>query len=155
LSATHPTKVTLSDIPVKRRRGGASLRTLLGPATVGSTTGYMGTVTLNRGEYLPEHYHPYSDEFLFVVRGALTVRIDGKPVEVGAGEGVLIRRNERHRLQYAGDEETFAVFHLCPLAPRPELGHVGTEPSPAAAPSPSPRPGVPRDQTQSTVTRHS
>ncbi len=33
----------------------------------------------------------------------------------------------RHRLRNTGDEEAFAVFHLGPLAPRPELGHVDTE----------------------------
>ena len=35
--------------------------------------------------------------------------------------------NMKHRLVNDGDEEAFIVFHLGPLAPRPELGHVDTE----------------------------
>ncbi|WP_416332575.1 hypothetical protein [Amycolatopsis echigonensis] len=32
-----------------------------------------------------------------------------------------------HRLVNTGDDAAFLVFHLGPLAPRPELGHVGLE----------------------------
>ena len=35
--------------------------------------------------------------------------------------------NVRHRLMNQGTEEVAIVFHLSPLAPRPELGHVDTE----------------------------
>jgi quercetin dioxygenase-like cupin family protein len=77
-----------------------------------------------------EHYHPYSEEFLYVTRGTATVRLDGSPIEVGAGSGILIPRNVRHRVQNDGDGVVDVVFQLCPLAPRPELGHVNTEPLP-------------------------
>ncbi len=33
----------------------------------------------------------------------------------------------RHRFRNVGDEEARLVFHLGPLAPRPQLGHVDTE----------------------------
>lgn len=35
--------------------------------------------------------------------------------------------NARHRLRNTGAEPAEVVFHLGPLAPRPELGHVDTE----------------------------
>lgn len=118
--------VTARDVPANRRRGG-DLRVVLGPATVGSASGFMGVVTLRPGERVTEHYHPYSEEFLFLVRGALTVDLDGAPVPVAAGQGVFIPIGTRHRLRNTGSGEAYAVFQLAPLAPRPELGHVDTE----------------------------
>ncbi|WP_426514506.1 cupin domain-containing protein [Dactylosporangium sp. McL0621] len=121
--------VRLSDATPNRRRGG-DLRVLLGPATVGATSGFMGALTLQPGEFVSEHYHPYSEEFLFVVRGEVTVRLNGEPVELGPEESVFVAREARHRVENRGTTEAFVVFHLGPLAPRPELGHVDTEPQP-------------------------
>ncbi|MEU0537136.1 cupin domain-containing protein [Amycolatopsis tolypomycina] len=119
-------KIALGDVPANRRRGG-DLRVVLSPKTAGSTTGFMGGVTLLPGESVTEHYHPYSEEYLYVVRGTLVLTLDGEPVELGADEAVLVPKDVRHRLENRGGEPAFAVFHLCPLAPRPELGHVDTE----------------------------
>jgi quercetin dioxygenase-like cupin family protein len=109
------------------RRRGAEIRVLLGPATVGSTSGFMGVAVVEPGESIAEHYHPYSEEFLYVVSGTLTVDMDGEPILVRADEGILVPTNVRHRLRNMGTEQVRAVFHLGPLAPRPELGHVDTE----------------------------
>jgi aromatase len=121
-----PAVVRTSDVPANRRRGG-DVRTVLSPATVGSTSGFVGTVTLQPGEVVTEHYHPYSEEFLVVAAGRLTVRLDGVEHVAEAGSGVFIPIGVRHRLLNAGDEPAYAVFSLGPLAPRPELGHVDTE----------------------------
>ncbi len=125
-------RVALSDVPVDRRRGG-QLRILLGPRTVGSTSGFMGVATLLPGEKIAEHYHPYSEEFLCVTRGTITVDCDGEPVVVAPDEGLYIPIGMRHRLRNTGDGEASVVFHLSPLAPRPELGHVDTETAAATA----------------------
>jgi putative monooxygenase len=122
--------VAAAEVPANRRRGG-DLRVVLGPATVGSESGFMGVVTIGAGERITEHYHPYSEEFLFLVRGSLTVDLDDEPVPVAAGQGVFIPIGTRHRLRNTGADEAFAVFHLAPLAPRPELGHVDTETAPS------------------------
>ncbi|MBE1561860.1 cupin domain-containing protein [Nonomuraea africana] len=90
----------------------------------------MGVLTLEPGEFVSEHYHPYSEEFLYLVRGELTVRVDGEPVELAAGEALMIPVDVRHRVENTGREPAQAVFQLGPLAPRPELGHVDTEPLP-------------------------
>jgi putative monooxygenase len=74
-----------------------------------------------------EHYHPYSEEFIYVVSGQLDAQLDGKSNRVNERQALLIPMNVRHRLVNDGDKETFLVFHLGPLAPRPELGHVDTE----------------------------
>lgn len=125
-----------ADVAVNRRRGG-EVRTVLGPGTVGSTTGFMGTATIAPGDRIAEHYHPYSEEFLYLVRGELTVDLEGEPVPLAAGQGLFIPVNTRHRLRNTGAEEASAVFHIGPLAPRPDLGHVDTERLEPAEPAPS------------------
>lgn len=122
--------IGLDDVPSNTRRGG-DLRTILAPSTVGSSSGFCGVVRLAPGEQVAEHYHPYSEEFLFVAKGELRVDLDDQPTTVTNEHGVLIPRHVRHRLVNVGDTEALAVFQLSPLAPRPELGHVDTEPAPA------------------------
>jgi len=100
---------------------------VLGPQTAGAETGFLGVLTLGAGEFVSEHYHPYSEEFLYVTKGSLVVRTTGEPIELHSGEGALIPRHLPHRVENPGAEPAEAVFHLCPLAPRPELGHVDTE----------------------------
>ena len=108
------------------RRGG-DVRALLSPKTVGSTSGFMGVATMAPGDRISEHYHPYSEEFIFVVRGTLTADLDDEPHTLAEGEAMMIPINMRHRLRNEGDEEVFMVFHMGPLAPEPPLGHVDTE----------------------------
>ena len=117
---------SLHDVAPDRRRGG-QVRVLLSSRTVGSTSGFMGVARLGPGERIAEHYHPYSEEFLLVVAGAITAELDGAAHRLHRGEGLLIPPHVRHRLVNPGAEEAAVVFHLGPLAPRPELGHVDTE----------------------------
>jgi putative monooxygenase len=117
---------SLDDVAPDRRRGG-EIRTLLSPRSSGSTSGFMGVATIPPGERIAEHYHPYSEEFLYVVAGAITAELDGAPHVVREREGLLIAPSVRHRLVNDSAGEAHVVFHLGPLAPRPELGHVDTE----------------------------
>lgn len=114
------------DAPADSRRGG-DVRTLLSPKSVGSTSGFGGVATIGAGDWISEHYHPYSEEFVYVIRGTVSARLEGEVQEVRAGEALFIPINVKHRLANDGDEEAFIVFHLGPLAPEPTLGHVDTE----------------------------
>jgi putative monooxygenase len=118
--------VRAADLPADTRRGGV-IRTLLSPRTVGSRSGFLGVTELEPGQRIAEHYHPYSEEFLYVVRGEITADLDGEPYRLGPREAILIPPGTRHRLRNTGTERAEGVFHLGPLAPRPELGHVDTE----------------------------
>nr|WP_203870486.1 cupin domain-containing protein [Plantactinospora endophytica] len=129
--------VGFTDVPSNTRRGG-DLRTIVAPGTVGSSAGFCGAVRLRPAERVAEHYHPYSEEFLFLAEGELRIDLDDEPVFLAAQHGLLIPRNVRHRLVNVGLTDALAVFNLCPLAPRPELGHVDTEPGPAAEPAAAP-----------------
>ncbi|MDH6113745.1 putative monooxygenase [Kitasatospora sp. MAP12-15] len=121
------TKVAVDSVEANTKRGG-DIRVTLSPKTVGCTSGFGGVLRLAPGEYVTEHLHPYSEEFLHIVRGTVTMSLDGEPIELGPGDSLLVPIGIRHRLVNAGDEQAEAVFHLSPLAPRPELGHVDIEP---------------------------
>lgn len=116
------------DVPSNTKRGG-DLRALLTPATVGCSSGFSGSVRIDTGDQVNEHYHPYSEEFLYVVEGRLRIDLNGDPLEAGAGDSLFIPREVRHRLVNVGTDEALVVFHLSPLAPAPPLGHVDTEES--------------------------
>jgi len=116
----------VEEMPADTRRGG-DVRTLLSPKTAGSTSGFMGVATIAPGERISEHYHPYSEEFIYLVSGGLDAQLDGKSHRLSARQALLIPINVRHRLVNDGQEEAFIVFHLGPLAPRPDAGHVDTE----------------------------
>ncbi|MEU9889835.1 cupin domain-containing protein [Sphaerisporangium sp. NPDC051017] len=123
-------KITAGDVEPNRRRGG-DIRVMLSPKTVGAASGFMGAAYLKPGEHFIEHYHPYSEEFMYVVRGTVRVRVDGsQEIDLSPGEALMVPRNVRHRVENHGHDEVCMVFHLSPLAPRPELGHVDTEPNP-------------------------
>ncbi len=121
-------KFTADDAMPNRRRGG-DLRVTLSPKTVGCTSGFGGVLRLQPGEFVTEHYHPYSEEFLHVVEGSLEMTVDDEKVPLGPGDSLYVPIGARHRLVNTGGTPAHAVFHLSPLAPRPDLGHVDTEPA--------------------------
>ena len=122
--ATPVSKVAFKEVAPNRKRGG-DLRVLLSPATVGATSGFMGAGTLAPGDVVTDHYHPYSEEYLYIVRGSVTLVVDGaQTLQVDAGEAVMVPRSAIHRLENRGTGPAFAVFHAAPLAPSPDLGHV-------------------------------
>ncbi len=118
--------VSLDRIPVDRHRGGA-IQVVLSPKTVGATSGFMGVATLKAGEKINEHYHPYSEEFVYVTSGQIIAYCDGVRHKVDNQQGLLIPIGVKHRLSNEGSQDAALVFQLCPLAPRPDLGHVDTE----------------------------
>ncbi|WP_225839733.1 cupin domain-containing protein [Streptomyces sp. NK08204] len=119
-------RIRADDIEPYRARGG-QLRMVLHPGSVGSRSGYMGTAVLQPGEHVVEHFHPYSEEFLFVVKGDLVLEVEGEDWALGAGDGIYVPIGKRHRLRNAGTTESLTVYHIGPLAPDPSLAHVDTE----------------------------
>jgi putative monooxygenase len=122
----EPKIKSVDDVPADTRRGG-DVRTLLSPKSVASTSGFMGVATIEPGDKISEHYHPYSEEFIYVVSGRITAQLDGVPHEINARQALYIPINVKHRLKNDANESAFIVFQLGPLAPSPELGHVDTE----------------------------
>ena len=130
MTSSQTTRIVHLDETQPNRRRGGDLRALLTPSSVGSTSGFMGVAIIRPGERIGEHYHPYSEEFVFVVSGSLEVDLDGVSHPLRPDQGLMVPRDVRHRFRNVGDTEARMVFHLGPLAPRPELGHVDTEEQP-------------------------
>jgi putative monooxygenase len=138
MTSTHPAAtitcgpiVHRDETPPNYRRGG-DIRTLLSPATVGSTAAFMGTLSLAPGEVVTEHWHPYSEEFLYCVTGDVLISVDGEERRLVGESAIHIPIGVRHRIVNDGSKPAFFVFSCGPLAPRPELGHVDTEQSPGS-----------------------
>jgi aromatase len=142
--------VSVDDVVPNRRRGG-ELRVLLSPRTTGCTSGFLGTLVLQPGEYVREHYHPYSEEFLYVVSGSVDALVDGQRIALRPGEALMVPIGSRHRIENNADEVSTSVFQLGPLAPEPSLGHVDTEP--AADPS-ADHPAVSAGHTENAIVVH-
>ncbi|MGW3497523.1 cupin domain-containing protein [Streptomyces sp. NPDC001020] len=124
---TRNVKVAVDDVEANTKRGG-DIRVTLSPKTVGCTSGFGGTLTMEPGDYITEHYHPYSEEFLHVVEGTLEMTLDGREVvALAPGDSLCVPIGVRHRLVNTGEITARCAFHLSPLAPRPEFGHVDTE----------------------------
>ncbi|MFI8520737.1 cupin domain-containing protein [Streptomyces sp. NPDC085481] len=129
MQTTDLIKVAIDDVPPNRKRGG-DLRVLLSPKSCGATSGFMGVGTLEPGEFVSEHYHPYSEEFFHAIRGRILLRVEGQELVLEPGESFMVPKGVRHRIENPGEEQAFVAFFLSPLAPRPELGHVDCEPLP-------------------------
>ncbi|MFD9004815.1 cupin domain-containing protein [Streptomyces sp. NPDC059582] len=126
MTAPATTRVAAHEVEANTKRGG-DIRVTLSPKTVGCTSGFGGILRLAPGEFVTEHYHPHSEEFLHIVQGELEMSLDGVATKLGPGHSLLVPIGVRHRLVNTGSVPAEAVFHLSPLAPRPELGHVDTE----------------------------
>ncbi|GII95075.1 cupin domain-containing protein [Sinosporangium siamense] len=119
-------KISFASVRSNRKRGG-DIRVVLSPNTVEATSGFGGVGTLAPGERVIEHYHPYSEEFVYVIEGELTLNVAGRETVIGGGEACMIPKGAAHRLVNNGDVPVRVVFHSSPLAPLPELGHVDLE----------------------------
>ena len=124
---TQPGVRKVEETPADNRRGG-DVRTLLSPKTVGSTSGFMGVATIPAGDWISEHYHPYSEEFIYVCSGHAHRRPRRRGADRERRRGALSSRSTSSTgCATRADEDAFIVFHLGPLAPRPDAGHVDTE----------------------------
>src|SRR3954453_5594265 len=96
------------DVKPETRRGG-EIRTLLSPRTVGATAGFMGTATVAPGDWIAEHYHPHSEELLYLVARAVTVEVAGQVAPVRPREDVPVPKGARHRVSNHGGDEAVIV----------------------------------------------
>lgn len=120
----------LAEPTVSSTRAGGQTRVLISPANAAATDAFLVDFRLPPGDRMTEHYHPYTDEHLTVVRGELTAILDGTATSCREGESLFIRRGCRHAFENRTHCEAWVIAALAPLAPDPTLGHVETEPVP-------------------------
>ena len=66
------------------------------PRTVAVVNDYDVRVARTHGEFT-RHSHPETDEFFLVLRGSLTIRLDDRDVELGAGQAFVVPRGVPHQ----------------------------------------------------------
>ncbi|MFD0533037.1 cupin domain-containing protein [Actinomadura luteofluorescens] len=102
MNALEAVKVGAREVEPNHRLGG-SIRMLLSPGTARTTAGLMALLELQPGERVSEHYHPYTDEHVYVSDGRLVLAVNGVEQVVDAREAVLIRRGARHGYENRSD----------------------------------------------------
>ena len=125
-SITRTVKVSADEVEANTKRGG-DIRVTLSPKTVGCTSGFVGVAILEPGECIAEHYHPYSEEFVYVVGGDLEVDLDGEPHPLRPDQGLLIPIDVRHRFRNVGDGRPGWSSTSARWPRAPSSGHVDTE----------------------------
>ena len=101
---------------------------MLTPTAVGATSGFMGlAIVAAAASASASTTTPTPRSSSSSSSGELMVDLDGVPQPLHADQGMMIPIGMRHRFRNVGTTEARLVFHLGPLAPRPELGHVDTE----------------------------
>ncbi|CDR06332.1 cupin domain-containing protein [Streptomyces iranensis] len=123
------TKVALGDVVPSRRLGG-SIYPLLTPGSVGASAGFLGAMKLAPGEFIAAHYHPHSEEFIFIAEGEVLLTAGGEELRLSRTEAAMVPKFTPHRIQNDGGEPALVVFQMAPLAPSPAEGHVEVEPAP-------------------------
>ena len=66
------------------------------PRTVAVLNDYDVRVVKTKGEFT-RHSHPDTDEFFLVLRGSLTIRMDGGEVTLGPGQMYVVPRGVSHQ----------------------------------------------------------
>ena len=66
------------------------------PRTVAVMNDYDIRIVRTQGEFT-WHSHPETDEFFLVLKGSLTIRLDGGEVLLGPGQVFVVPKGERHQ----------------------------------------------------------
>ena len=66
------------------------------PRTVATVNDYDVRVVRSSGEFT-RHSHPDTDELFLVLSGSLTIRLDDRDVELGAGQLYVVPRGVPHQ----------------------------------------------------------
>src|SRR5215510_5509169 len=68
----------------------------------------------------PAHSHDHYEETIYGIEGVLTWTVDGKPIDVGPGQALCIRRGAVHRFDNNGGQDVKALCVITPAALGPQ-----------------------------------
>jgi mannose-6-phosphate isomerase-like protein (cupin superfamily) len=112
----------VSEEPVDLAEALATFDEPFAPRIVGYYNGNKLQVAKVRGEFV-WHSHPDTDDFFYVVSGALTIQLRDRDVELGPGQLFVVPRGVEHRpLSREGAE----ILLIEPLG-TPNTGDSGVE----------------------------
>ena len=85
------------------------------------------------------HSHDHYEETIYGIEGVLTWTVDGKPIDVGAGQALCIPRGAIHRFDNNGTQDAKALCAITPAAIGPQYFREAAEVIVAAAGGPPDR----------------
>lgn len=68
----------------------------------------------------PAHSHDHYEETIYGIEGVLTFTVDEKPIDVGPGQVLCIRRGAVHRFDNTGDQDAKTLCVITPAALGPD-----------------------------------
>ena len=100
---------------------GLTVRFLLtGNSSNGSIAAFELTVPGGQRLPAPAHSHDSYEETIYGIDGVLTWTVDGKPINVGAGQALCIPRGAVHRFDNNSSGDVKALCVITPAAIGPE-----------------------------------
>ena len=87
----------------------------------------------------PAHSHDHYEETIYGIDGVLTWTVDGKQIDVGAGQALCIPRGAIHRFDNNGIQDVKALCVITPAAIGPQYFREAAEVINAAAVGPPDR----------------
>jgi len=100
---------------------GFAVRFLLtGADSNGSAAAFELMVPAGQRLGAPAHSHDHYEETIYGIDGVLTMTVDGRPVDVGAGQALCIPRGAVHRFDNNGSRDVKALCVITPAAIGPE-----------------------------------
>ena len=122
------------------RLGPLTVRFLLtGDHATGSVAAFEVLVPAAQRLAAPAHSHDHYEETIYGLAGVLTWTVDGKPIEVGPGQALCIRRGSIHRFDNHGTQDAKALCLVTPAAIGPQYFREAAEVIDAAAGGPPDR----------------
>lgn len=112
---------------------------LTGDNSTGSIAAFELTVGAGQRLMAPAHSHDHYEETIYGLDGVLTWTVDGRPIEVGAGQALCIPRGAVHRFDNFASRDAKALCVITPAAIGPEYFREVAEALKAAAGGPPDR----------------
>jgi quercetin dioxygenase-like cupin family protein len=112
---TTPVHVNPSDETI--RLGPLGVRFLIAADDAcGSVALFELTVPAAQRLAAPAHSHDHYEETIYGLEGVLTWTVDGKRIDVGAGQALCIPRGAVHRFDNHGSQDVKALCAITPAA---------------------------------------
>ena len=71
--------------------------------------------------FVPPHYHPHQDEYIYVLDGRIDLLLDGEPTSAGVGDLVRMPRGRPHAFYNNSGQPVTALFWAAPAGKLVEL----------------------------------
>jgi mannose-6-phosphate isomerase-like protein (cupin superfamily) len=68
------------------------------------TTKYQQLVIMSICDYIPEEIHKCNDQFLKIVKGKCSAKVNGEEIELEDGDSINISAGSKHEIINNGDE---------------------------------------------------